>query len=145
MSLSLKRTLYALLAVAAVALALPLLSASPAQAAAAECESYLADRGYEISAGVRDGCEAGETSFSQCQSHLGAAGVAQFDQRHACNDASQPTVTCESYLSDNGYPAGELIVRGCGSPSFSECLDYLDRAGVSAFHQRHACNYAGQR
>lgn len=71
--------------------AVPLMTAAPAQATAAQCTSYLQSKGYLVGARIKHGCEIGDGStgldVAACKGYLAAIGVRSEHTGEACRRA----------------------------------------------------------
>ncbi|MFB6563033.1 hypothetical protein ACFWWM_02460 [Streptomyces sp. NPDC058682] len=86
------RRIIGMAAAAAMAGALPLLVASPAQATSGDCQNYMRNLGYNVGSGVVEACDLGEGSFvfqQGCIARLIQLGVKYDDVREACYQAAR--------------------------------------------------------
>lgn len=72
-----------------VATSLPVLTAPPAQAAARQCQNYLASQNYVVGPRVKAACRQGEsiTTVAFCSPNLKAIGVIGIHADFACQKA----------------------------------------------------------
>lgn len=82
-----------ILAATAMAGALPVLMASPAQASFTDCTNYMRNMGYKVGPNVQSACSTGEPGGSVlgsvCWSQLVNLGVAPSHAREACYQAAR--------------------------------------------------------
>ncbi|MEU6864911.1 hypothetical protein ABZ924_16765 [Streptomyces sp. NPDC046876] len=81
-----------IVAATALAGALPVLAASPAQASYTDCTNYMENLGYVVGPNVRDACSNGENGFVGgiiCQNILYSLSVKIDDANEACYQAAR--------------------------------------------------------
>ncbi|MEU9160121.1 hypothetical protein AB0D29_07515 [Streptomyces sp. NPDC048424] len=86
------RRIIGIAAAAAMASALPLFAASPAQATSGDCQNYLRNLGYNVGSGVVGACDLGEGGFvgeQGCIARMIQLGVKYDDVREACYQAAR--------------------------------------------------------
>jgi hypothetical protein len=78
----------------AATLAIPVVTAAPAQASPSSCEQYLKSAGYIVGPKVQHACFAGGpvtgSGFWLCYAELAKIGVRDGHASAACNKAAQP-------------------------------------------------------
>ncbi|MFD9522374.1 hypothetical protein [Streptomyces sp. NPDC059979] len=86
------RRIIGMAAAAAMAGALPLLAASPAQATSGDCQNYMRNLGYIVGSNVVGACDLGEGGFvgeQGCFAMMIQLGVKYDDVREACYQAAR--------------------------------------------------------
>ncbi|MER8098446.1 hypothetical protein [Streptomyces goshikiensis] len=86
------RRMVGLFAAMAMAGALPVVLASPAQATYTDCTNYMRNMGYKVGSKVQDACSYGEDGFvgeQMCYSILVAVSVNLDHARTACDQAAR--------------------------------------------------------
>ncbi|MEW2414916.1 hypothetical protein AB0953_14485 [Streptomyces sp. NPDC046866] len=81
-----------IVAATALAGALPVLAASPAQASYTDCTSYMENLGYVVGPRVQEACSTGENGFAGeiiCQNILYSLSVQIDDANEACSQAAR--------------------------------------------------------
>ncbi|MFJ3974803.1 hypothetical protein [Streptomyces sp. NPDC090021] len=86
------RRIIGMAAATAMAGALPVLAASPAQATSGDCQNYMRNLGYIVGNGVIGACDLGERGFigqQGCFAQMIQLGVKYDDSTEACYQAAR--------------------------------------------------------
>ncbi|MEU3723260.1 hypothetical protein [Streptomyces sp. NPDC031705] len=81
-----------MLAATAMAVAVPVMAASPAQASYTDCTNYMHNMGYIVGANVQNACQVGENGMvgqNVCLSILQSVGVRTEHAQTACQQAAR--------------------------------------------------------